>query len=115
MNYKTAIIIKGLKFAWKSRQLSYFLTTIKLWINPRLDIYQTWWNHEICKVYRLRTMKGQTFADSFDGLPLLYDEIPKQVVFKPDPKIKKLYEQYDKPRNNANAFKRSNKNIRNLG
>mgnify|MGYP001590170802 CR=1 FL=1 len=74
MTYKTHILLFNPQWRidWRYKQFPrWFFRILR---NP--NDYHTWYKHEICRVYRERTKKGDAFADSFDSLPKLTDKIP---------------------------------------
>lgn len=73
MTYKTAIIIKQIKWAWKTRQIRWLFPILKMIFSRKhTEKYKVWWDHEICRVYRENHDK-LAFKDSFKGLPKLSD------------------------------------------
>ena len=72
MRYWQAVLIKELKWAWKTRQLGY-LKVLRAFVKPKT--YQVWWNQQITRVYREKNLKGSAFYKNTIGLPKPNDKI----------------------------------------
>lgn len=73
MTYKLAILIKNLKWAWKTKQPKYALNMIKAYVLS--DKYHAWWKQQTVWMYREKTRDALAFSTSYEGLPQLGDRI----------------------------------------
>lgn len=80
MTYRTYIFWKTLWWDIRKNEFRFWASAFQTFFQPKK--YNAWLKHEICAIYRRRTLEGQAFSKSFDGLPKLTDKIPPQKTWQ---------------------------------
>ena len=73
MTYRTWIILHHpqLKIDWQYKKFPRWLFRVIF----QQKKYEVWWQHEICRAYRILKKEPSAFSKSFAGLPKLNDRV----------------------------------------